>query len=190
LGTQSGNAIAEVLLGGYNPSGKLPMCFPRSEGQVPLYYNALNTGRPGPSEQVFWSHYIDESNTALYPFGHGLSYSNFEYSGLEITNSYAEDGKVRISVNLKNSSDIKGKEVVQLYLRDKVASISRPVKELKAFELVELEAGETQTIKFELSDPSLGFYNNQGEYIIEKGEFAVFIGGSSLTALESEFRIE
>jgi beta-glucosidase len=192
LGTQTGNAVAQVLYGDYNPSGKLPMTFPRSVGQIPIYYNYKNTGRPTNNKNnVFWSHFIDGENTPLYPFGHGLSYSTFTYSNLELDKKImSKDESIKVSVNLTNTSEISGKEVVQLYIRDLVSSITRPVRELKGFELVELNAGETKTIEFKLNKDTLGYYNNSGEYVVEEGEFKVFIGGSSITSLESEFEIK
>ena len=133
LGTESGNAITEVLYGDYNPSGKLPMSFPRSVGQMPIYYNYKNTGRPGAdgadAGSVFWSHYGDEKNSPLYPFGYGLSYTTFEYSDIEISSSsLSMNSKIQASVVLKNTGNYKGKEVVQLYIRDHFASSIRPVK--------------------------------------------------------------
>ncbi|MBF8148581.1 beta-glucosidase BglX [Winogradskyella sp. F6397] len=192
LGTQTGNAVAQVLYGDYNPSGKLPMTFPRNVGQVPIYYNYKNTGRPiDKDDNVFWSHYSDVENTPLYPFGHGLSYTNFSYSDLEINgNTFALEDDVNVSVNVTNTGTIDGKEVVQLYIRDLVGSITRPVKELKGFELVEIKAGETKTINFTLNKETLGFYNNNGDFIIEPGDFKVFVGGSSITALETDFVLE
>lgn len=189
LGSESGNAIAEVLYGDYNPSGKLPMTFPRAVGQVPIFYNHKSTGRPGPKAEVFWSHYQDEVNQPLYPFGYGLSYTTFEYSNLNIENTYNQDKKVKVSVTLKNTGNIKGKEVAQLYIRDLFASITRPVKELKGFELIELNPGESKTLEFILSDKELGFYDNDGNFITENGEFKVFVGGSSTTGLENQFEI-
>lgn len=187
LGTQSGNAIAQVLYGDYNPSGKLPMTFPRSVGQVPIYYNHKNTGRPAANEpnSVFWSHYIDESNAPLYPFGHGLSYTTFAYSNLKINKTSGHT--VEVTVDLKNTGAYKGKEVVQLYIRDVFASVTRPVKELKGFELVELEPNQSLTVRFTLTDQELGFYNNAGDFVVEPGAFKVFVGGSSNTALEAAF---
>ena len=190
LGTQSGNAIASVLYGDYNPSGKLPMTFPRNVGQVPIYYNYKNTGRPKEEPNVFWSHYIDSKNTPLYPFGHGLSYTTFEYSNFKIYgNTFNIKDTVKVTVDLKNTGKFDGKEVVQLYIRDLVGSVTRPVRELKGFELVNLEKGESKTIEFNLSKKELGFYNNEGEHIIEAGKFQVFIGGSSTTTLEKEFEL-
>jgi len=189
LGTQSGNAIAQVLYGDYNPSGKLPMTFPRSVGQVPIYYNYKNTGRPSANEpnSVFWSHYIDESNAPLYPFGHGLSYTTFAYSNLKV--SKKTDTTIEVTVDLKNTGNYKGKEVVQLYIRDVYASVTRPVKELKGFELVELEPNKTETITFTLTEKELGFYNNEGDFVVEPGEFRVFVGGSSNTVLKDSFEL-
>ena len=183
LGTQSGNAIAEVLYGDYNPSGKLPMTFPRNVGQVPLYYNHKNTGRPNlpESKTVFWSHYNDVKNTPLYPFGYGLSYTTFDYGTIKTTNSFDLDQKITVSVAITNTGKRKGKEVVQLYIRDKYASITRPVKELKGFELLELLPGEKKIVDFELTEKELGFYDNKGNWILEKGEFDIFIGGNSQT---------
>ncbi|GAA4238302.1 beta-glucosidase BglX [Postechiella marina] len=189
LGTQSGHAIAQVLYGDYNPSGKLPMTFPRSVGQVPIYYNYKNTGRPAANEpnSVFWSHYIDESNTPLYPFGHGLSYTTFAYSNLKVNT--ISNNEVEVSVELKNTGKFKGKEVAQLYIRDLFASVTRPVKELKGFELVELKPNEVKTITFKLTEKELGFYNNSDEFVVEPGDFKVFVGGSSKTSLEGAFKL-
>jgi beta-glucosidase len=192
LGTQSGHAIAQVLYGDYNPSGKLPMTFPRNVGQVPLYYNYKNTGRPnlpGP-DSVFWSHYNDEENTPLYPFGYGLSYSTFKYSNFSITNNFEKNSKIEITIDVKNTGAIEGKEVVQLYIRDKYASITRPVKELKGFELLNLKAGETKAAKFELTEKELGFYDNEGKWILEKGEFEVYVGTNSQTQNKKSFELK
>lgn len=190
LGTQSGNAIAQILYGDYNPSGKLPMTFPRNVGQIPIYYNYKNTGRPtlpAPGE-VFWSHYTDESNMPLYPFGYGLSYTAFQYSNL-IVNELTKES-VEVIFTLKNIGKVKGKEVAQLYIRDLIASITRPVKELKGFELIELEPNQEKLIKFKLTKEHLGFFNNEGDFVFESGEFKVFIGGSSQTVLERSFVLE
>ncbi|WP_298531676.1 beta-glucosidase BglX [uncultured Algibacter sp.] len=186
LGTQSGNAIAEVLYGDYNPSGKLTMSFPRSVGQVPIMYNRYNTGRPINAEaNVFWSHYSDELNEPLFPFGHGLSYSTFKYENL-IVNSNSKN-EITVSVDITNTSKIEGKEVVQVYIHDLVASVARPIKELKGFELIKLKAGETKTVSFVLSKEELGFYNNIGKWVVESGDFKIFVGGSSETRLETHF---
>ena len=180
LGHQAGYAIIRILTGEVNPSGKLPMTFPRSVGQIPIYYNYLNTGRPGPMDLVFWSHYTDETNAPLYPFGHGLSYTRFKYSKLRAR--IRKDG-IEVSVRVENTGDLDGQEVVQLYIHDRVASVSRPERELKAFRKVTIEAGEKQTVKFLLSDNELGFFNSRGEFVVEAGEFDFFVGGSSTTEL-------
>lgn len=189
LGTQTGNAVAQVLYGDYNPSGKLPMSFPRNVGQVPIYYNYKNTGRPGPKNEVFWSHYTDESNTPLYPFGFGLSYTTFQYEGLKV-NVDASQQKVNVSVIVKNTGDVAGEEVVQLYLRDKVASVTRPIKELKGFEKVKLSVGESKKINFVLTPNELGFFNNQRKFIVEPGEFEVMVGGNSVETIKDSFQLK
>ena len=189
LGTQSGNAIAQVLYGDYNPSGKLPMSFPRAVGQIPIYYNYKNTGRPtlpAPGK-VFWSHYQDVENSPLYPFGYGLSYTTFEYSNLQA--QAVSDKEVTVSVTLKNSGKLTGKEVVQLYIRDHYASVTRPVRELKGFELVSLEPNESKEISFTLTEKELGFYNNQGDFVLEPGDFSIFVGGDSNAKLETKITL-
>ncbi|MBC2845553.1 beta-glucosidase BglX [Winogradskyella flava] len=192
LGTQTGNAVAQILYGDYNPSGKLPVSFPRSVGQCPIYYNHLRTGRPVNSQDnVFWSHYIDSQKTPLYPFGYGLSYTSFKYENLKLNKSqYTKGETIELSVEVTNTGNLDGKEVVQLYINDPVASIVRPVKELKGFELVELKKGETKTVKFTLTDAELGFYNNNGDYLVEAGKFNVMIGGQSDKGLTGQFEIE
>ena len=189
LGTQSGNAIAQVLYGDYNPSGKLPMSFPRSVGQVPIYYNQKSTGRPNypGGDVVFWSHFQDEKNDALYPFGHGLSYTQFEYKNIRIKE---ENKFFEVQVDIINTGNIQGKEVVQLYIRDVFATVTRPIKELKGFELISLNPKEKKTVKFTLTDKELGFYNNRGKFIVEPGYFEVFVGGSSKTVLNAKFEIK
>jgi beta-glucosidase len=185
LGTESGNAISQVLFGEYNPSGKLPMSFPRSEGQVPIYYNQMNTGRPGPKPDVFWSHYSDESNQPLYPFGFGLSYSKFEYSNLQIDSS--NTSAIKVSAMVRNAGKVGGEEVTQLYIHDKFASVVRPIKELKGFEKFYLAAGESKKVSFTLTDELLGFFNNNGKFTVEPGEFEVMIGTSSNEGLRVSF---
>ncbi|AUP79766.1 beta-glucosidase BglX [Flavivirga eckloniae] len=194
LGSQTGHAVAQVLYGDYNPSGKLPMTFPRNIGQIPIYYNHKNTGRPenesGTPDFVFWTHYSDVENTPLYPFGYGLSYTSFEYKNLNLNKqSFQINEDVHVSVDITNTGDLKGKEVVQLYIRDLVASVTRPVRELKGFELVELEAGETKTVNFTLNKNLLGFYDNNGNFIVEPGDFKVFVGGSSYADLSKSFKV-
>jgi beta-glucosidase len=189
LGTQSGNAIAEVLYGDYNPSGKLPMTFPRNVGQVPIYYNYKNTGRPGPKKEVFWSHYIDQSNKPLYPFGFGLSYTTFDYNDLKVSIS-PDLPLVDVSISVSNTGKYEGEEVVQLYIRDRVASVTRPIQELKSFEKIALKVGEKKTVKFTLTKDELGFYNNYGEFIMEPGEFDIMVGGSSDKTIKKSIFID
>lgn len=190
LGTQTGNAVAQVLYGDYNPSGKLPMTFPRDVGQIPIYYNHKNTGRVNNREgNVFWSHYSDKENTPVYPFGHGLSYTSFKYSNLSITKSKSSNISVKVSVDVSNVGGYDGKEVVQLYIRDLVGSITRPVKELKGFELIALQKGETKTIVFELTKKELGFFINNGDFIVEPGDFEIYVGGSSKISLKDKFTL-
>ncbi len=192
LGTETGNAVAQVLYGDYNPSGKLPMSFPRNVGQVPIYYNQFNTGRPVDSDaNVFWSHYSDVEKTPLFPFGFGLSYTQFSYSDLKIAKpSFKKGERIKISVDVKNTGAFDGKEVVQLYIRDLVGSLARPVKELKGFELVEIKKGETKTVNFEIGEEELGYFDNQGNFLVEEGEFKVFVGTSSVEVLEAGFLLE
>jgi len=192
LGTQSGHAIAQVLYGDYNPSGKLPMSFPRNVGQCPIYYNSYNTGRPVNKEQnVFWSHYIDVEKTPLYPFGYGLSYTTFAYNNLKINNTAYKKGEtISVSVEVTNTGSYDGKEIVQLYINDAIASIVRPVKELKGFELVPLKKGETKTIEFTLTEAELGFYDNDGNFLVEPGVFNVMVGWNSNEGLTSSFELE
>ncbi len=189
LGTETGNAVAQVLYGDYNPSGKLPMTFPRNVGQIPISYNHYSTGRFADKDNnVFWSHYSDVEKTPLFPFGYGLSYTTFEYSNLKINKkSFSKGEKITVSVDLKNTGKVTGKEVAQLYLHDEFASVVRPVKELKGFELVELKAGETKTVTFTLTDAELGFYNHQHEFVVEPGTFDVMVGGNSDSKLSGKF---
>jgi len=191
LGTESGNAIAQVLYGDYNPSGKLPMTFPRNVGQVPIYYNYKNTGRPtmNEPESVFWSHYTDEKNTPLYPFGYGLSYSKFEYSNLKLdTNSLTKNGKIEVSIDIKNSGKYTGKEVVQMYIRDLIGSTTRPVKELKDFKMIELQPNETKKVSFTINEKTLEYYTVNGKWETEPGDFKVFVGTNSAQTTEANFQ--
>ena len=190
LGTQAGNAIAQVLYGEYNPSGKLPMTFPRNVGQIPIYYNYKNTGRPimNEPESVFWSHYSDEKNTPQFAFGFGLSYSKFEYSDIKLSNNtFFKNGKIEVSVTIKNNSKVAGKEVVQLYIRDLIGSITRPVKELKGFEMVDLQPNETKIVSFTINEKTIEFFTANKIFEAEAGDFKVFIGGSSDNTIETKF---
>lgn len=192
LGTQTGNAVAQVLYGDYNPSGKLPISFPRNVGQVPIYYNNYSTGRPvNADKNVFWSHFSDVEKTPQFPFGFGLSYTTFDYKKLKLNKTtFAKGEPVQVSVEVTNSGNYDGKEVVQLYIHDDFASIARPVEELKGFELVNLKKGETKTVTFTLTDKELGFYDNNGNYLVEPGTFKLKVGGSSDKGLESGFEIK
>jgi beta-glucosidase len=184
LGTMSGEAISSVLYGEYNPSGKLPVSFPRSIGQVPIYYNYKNTGRPGPGGHVFWSHYNDEKNNPLYPFGYGLSYSSFKYSDLNVEK--IKNSSIKINFKVINESNVIGEEVVQLYIRDLFSSITRPVKELKRFRKVEFGSNEEKTISFTLNIDDLGYLDNDGKLKFEEGDFEIMVGGSSNTSLSKK----
>lgn len=190
LGTQSGNAIAEVLYGDYNPSGKLPVTFPRSVGQLPLYYNHMSTGRPSTNdpESVFWTHYIDEKTSPQFPFGYGLSYSKFVYSNIQVNQkSFTKDGEITVSIEIKNNSNVKGKEVIQLYIQDLFGSITRPVKELKDFKMIELNPYETKTVTFKITEKTIEFFTANKIWEAEKGDFKVYIGGNSQEVLEAKF---
>ncbi|MCL9770058.1 beta-glucosidase BglX [Flavobacterium sp. HXWNR69] len=181
LGSEAGNAIADVLFGDYNPSGKLPMTFPRDEGQIPIYYNHFNTGRPSINDDKnYKSAYIDLSNSPKFPFGYGISYTTFQYSNLKLSSHKINSLEIiEVSLNVTNSGKYAGEEVVQLYLRDKVGSVVRPIKELKDFIKVHLNVGETKIIKFTIDKSKLSFYNDNLDYITEPGEFELMIGASS-----------
>ncbi|CAO97288.1 beta-glucosidase BglX [Erwinia tasmaniensis] len=189
-GTEGGNAIADVLFGDDNPSGKLPMTFPRSVGQVPMYYNHLNTGRPYDFEHPnkYTSHYFDEANGPLFPFGYGLSYTHFTLSPVKMSAAtMTRNGSVNASITVTNSGKRDGATVVQLYLRDEVASISRPVKELKGFKRIMLKAGESQTVTFPIDASALKFWNAKMQQVAEPGKFSVMIGLDSVRTENAEF---
>lgn len=191
-GTMGGDAIAQTLYGINVPSGKLPITFPRNIGQVPLYYNYKNTGRPylgtTDTEQKYKSRYIDVDNSPLYPFGYGLSYTKFEYSNLRLSsNSMTIGGKVKISAEVANTGSYDGEEVVQLYVKDEVGSVTRPVKELKGFTKIFLKKGEKKTVTFELSFDDLRFYNIDMQFVAEPGDFEITVGGDSASGLKDKF---
>jgi len=192
-GTEAGNAIADVVLGKTNPSGKLTTTFPQNIGQVPIFYNHKNTGRPlaeGQWFQKFRSNYLDVSNEPLYPFGYGLSYTTFSYSDLKLDKQkISADNTLTVSVKLTNTGKYDGSEVVQLYIRDMVGSITRPVKELKGFQKVFLKAGESKTLTFTITREDLAFYNSDLKFIAEPGDFIVFVGTNSEDLLEASFEL-
>jgi beta-glucosidase len=190
LGSEAGYAIADVLFGDYDPSGHLPVSFPRAVGQLPLYYAHKNTGRPDPTSTVYWSHYTDVPNDPLYPFGYGLSYTTFEYSMPRLSRSEMDrEGSLDVGVTVKNTGTRAGAEVVQLYVRDRVGSVTRPVKELKGFRKVELEPGQSKDVTFTLSAADLAFYTAAGRWEAEPGEFDVFVGPNSRDVRQASFTL-
>lgn len=192
-GTEAGTAIADVLYGDAVPSGKLTTSFPRMVGQIPVYYNHKNTGRPlaeGAWFSKFRSNYLDVPNDPLYPFGYGLSYTQFEYSDLKISNSSMQPtGTITVQVSLKNTGNYDGMEVVQLYIRDRVGSITRPVKELKDFKKVAVKKGQQALVEFTIDIEDLKFYNSNLEFVAEPGAFTVFVGGNSRDVLQADFQL-
>jgi beta-glucosidase len=192
LGTKGAEAIADVLFGDYNPSGKLPMSFPRTEGQIPIYYNYYNTGRPArnDSDLNYVSAYTDLPNSPKYVFGYGLSYTQFEYGAIRLNKSQLKAGeKIEATVSVSNTGNYDGEEVVQLYLRDITASVVRPVKELKGFQKIFLKKSETKEVKFSVGVDDLRFYNDKLQYIYEPGDFKLFIGGNSRDVRETDFQL-
>jgi beta-glucosidase len=193
-GTEAGNAVADVLFGKVNPSGKLTATFPQNVGQIPLYYNHKNTGRPlakGAWFTKFRSNYLDVSNDPLFPFGYGLSYTKFDYKNLALSDTtLTADGKLTVSVDVTNSGNYDGAEVVQLYIRDRIASVTRPVKELKGFQKIFLKKGETKKVEFTLTEKDLRFYNSDLKYVSEPGDFKVFVGTNSDDVLEGSFALK
>ena len=196
-GSEAGFAIADVLFGDVVPSGKITSTFPRNVGQVPIYYSYKNTGRPLSDEQIencefqkFKTAYLDVCNTPLYPFGYGLSYTNFEYSNVTLSNnSLSPNGSVTASVQVTNTGNYDGKEVVQLYTRDLIGSVTRPVKELKGFQKIMIPKGETKTVSFTITEEDLRFYNYDIEFVSEPGEFELFIGPHSATKNKAKFTL-
>jgi beta-glucosidase len=189
-GTQAGPAIADVLFGDVNPGGKLPVTFPRSVGQVPVYYNHKNTGRPPAASNRYTSKYDDLPWTPLYPFGYGLSYTQFRLANLHLSaQRIRPDGKVTVSAEVENIGSRAGDEVVQLYLRDVAASITRPVKELKGFQRITLRPGEKRRVEFTLTPEHLGFWNQENRFVVEPGDFKVTLGNSSEGGLEAVFTV-
>jgi beta-glucosidase len=189
LGVQCGNAIADVIFGDYNPGGKLPASFPMTVGQVPIYYNHKNTGRP-PTAEKFTSKYMDIPITPQFPFGYGLSYTKFHFGDLKVATEKAnQTTKIFASIEIQNTGDRVGDEVVQLYVQDVVASMTRPVKELKRFQRITLQPDEKKKLEFQLDAHELGFYNQTMEYVVEPGLFKIWIGPNSVEGLEGSFEI-
>jgi len=171
LGDAGGLAIADVLLGRVNPSGKLPMTFPRSTGQLPYYYNHKPTSRHV---------YVDQDTSVLFPFGHGLSYTTFQYTDLKVTPMRIPlDGSVNVNISIKNTGKVEGTEVVQLYIRDVIASVTTPVKSLKGFKRITLKPGESGTVLFKIDNAELMLWNRQMKHVVEPGEFKIMVGSSS-----------
>ncbi len=188
-GDQAGNAVADVLFGDYNPSGKLTVTFPRSVGQVPIFYNHMNTGRP-PTDEKYTSKYIDSPVTPLYPFGYGLSFTKFRYSDIKVEhNKIHKNDFLNVTVKIKNIGNLTGTEIAELYLHDRVASVTRPVKELKGFQRVTLKPSEEKVLHFIITPDDLSFYNISMNKVIEPGIFDVMIGGSSDDVISASFEV-
>lgn len=193
LGHETGNALADVLFGNYNPSGKLTMSFPRNVGQIPVYYNHKNTGRPqGPGQKnKFRSNYLDVENDPLLPFGYGLSYTSFSYSNIQLSDNVIKNGKpIKATVTVTNTGNYDGEEVVQMYIYDEVASVTQPVKKLKGFQKIFLKKGESKTVSFTISTEELKFYNSDLKWIAEPGKFKVYIGTSSADTKQADFVLQ
>jgi beta-glucosidase len=189
-GSESGNAIADILFGDVNPGAKLPVTFPRTVGQVPIYYNHMNTGRPPEAENRYTSKYYDLPWTPLFPFGYGLSYTTFKISNLQLSAPRINaNGKVTVTVEVENTGRRAGDEVVQLYIRDPVATMTRPVKELKGFQRIPLQPGEKRRVEFVLGPEHLGFWNREMRYVVEPGEFRVMVGANSVDVIEGKFEV-
>ncbi|MCR1023425.1 beta-glucosidase BglX [Cellulophaga baltica] len=191
-GVEAGNAIADVVFGDYNPSGKLTATWPRNVGQIPIYHSIKNTGRPQPTAEFekFKSNYLDASNTPLLPFGYGLSYTEFEYSNLKVTTAQINQNEpLTVTVSVKNTGDFDGEEVVQLYLKDVVRSITQPVKQLKGFKKVMLKKGETKQVTLTLTPEDLKFYNSNLEFVAEPGDFEIYVGTNSEATLTAKFSL-
>jgi beta-glucosidase len=189
-GTQAGHAIADALFGDVNPGGKLPVTFPRSTGQIPIYYNRKNTGRPPDPNNKYTSKYLDSPVTPLFPFGYGLSYTQFRLSNLQLSApTIRTDGRLTVSVDLENTGRRAGDEVVQLYIRDMASSVTRPIKELRGFERVTLRAGERRRVEFTLAPEHLGLYNREMRFVVEPGAFKIFVGTDSASGLEADLQV-
>ena len=179
-GTEGGNAVADVLFGKVNPSGKLPMSFPVNVGQIPVSYDELPTGRPYDPNNKYTSRYLDAPNAPQYPFGYGLSYTTFSFSNLRAPSSVSGKGTFHVSAQITNTGSTAGTDVVQLYLHESDTTILQPVKRLEGFQRVTLTPGETKTVTFTLGPQNLGFYNEQGRFVVEPGPFDLWVGDSSV----------
>ena len=189
LGVETGPALAGVLFGDVNPSGKLPVTFPRAVGQIPIYYNHKNTGRPAGADK-YTSKYTDLPSSPLFPLGYGLSYTSFEYRDLKLSApSVAAGGTLNVAVTVTNTGAREGTEVAQLYVHDEVASVTRPVRALAGFRRVSLRPGESRTLEFTLTPRELGLYDQRMKFVVEPGKFRVYVGGSSVGGLEGEFEV-
>jgi beta-glucosidase len=181
LGQEGGTAVADVLFGDYNPGGKLPITVPRSVGQLPDYYYQKPSAKRG---------YLGSTTQPLFPFGWGLSYSTFKYANLRATpESIGPDGKTKVSVDVTNTSNVAGEEVVQMYIRDEVSSVTRPIKELRGFRRITLNAGETKTVEFKLGPVELSFLNREMHRVVEPGTFRIMAGGNSVDLMETKLTI-
>jgi beta-glucosidase len=190
LGLQHGNAVVDILLGEVNPSGKLTATFPRAVGQIPIYYNHKNTGRPGNEFSKYTSKYLDQDNKPLYPFGWGLSYTTFKYSDLKVLKPQVGlTDNLSVSVTVKNTGKLAGTEIVQLYVRDLIGSVTRPVAELKGFQRLYLNAGESKQVTFTVPVSQLGFHDQNLRYVVEPGTFKVMVGGNSAELISTEFEV-
>lgn len=193
-GSEAADAICDVVFGDVSPSGKLTTTFPKNVGQIPLYYNHLNTGRPleaGKWFSKFRSNYLDIDNDPLYPFGYGLSYTTFRYGDLRLSNnSMNEKGKITVSVTVTNTGSYDADEIIQMYIRDMVGSVARPVKELKGFERIHLKKGESRTVSFDITAEQLKFYNSALDWVCEPGEFEVMVGGNSRDVQTKKFSLQ
>jgi beta-glucosidase len=189
-GSQAGNAIADIVFGDVNPGGKLPVTFPRTVGQVPIYYNHMNTGRPPEANNRYTSKYLDVPWTPLFPFGYGLTYTQFKITNLQLSaQNISPNGRLTVTVDVENVGKRTGDEVVQLYIRELAASMTRPVKELKGFQRVTLQPGEKRRLEFALTGEQLGFWNREMRFVVEPGEFKVMVGPNSEDLIETKFEV-
>ena len=190
-GIEGGNAVADVLFGKVNPSGKLPVTFPRDVGQIPIYYNQLQTGRPADPNNKYTSKYLDVPNTPLYSFGYGLTYASFAFSNLRLSSpTIAANGTVTVKADLTNTGQTSGTDVAQLYIHNRNARILRPIRQLEGFDRVSLTPGQTRTVTFTLNKNNLGYYDNNGQFVLDPGAFDVFVGDSSTGGLQGQFSVQ